>query len=88
MRGFTPGPAAHRDRRSDRAVGPPYARLSNDPTGVRRAAFLAKGMTMSKEKNKGNKETKKPKKEKPKVLATANSGSAKADMVIGGKKMK
>lgn len=43
---------------------------------------------MSKEKNKGNKEAKKPKKEKPKVLATANSGSARADTVIGGKKVK
>lgn len=43
---------------------------------------------MSKEKNKGNKEAKKPKKEKPKVSATANSGSARADTVIGGKKVK
>ncbi len=43
---------------------------------------------MSKEKNRGNKEAKKPKKEKVKVPATANSGTAKADMVIGGKKMK
>jgi hypothetical protein len=32
---------------------------------------------MSKEKNKGNRETKKPKKEKPKVLATANSNVGK-----------
>lgn len=32
---------------------------------------------MSKEKNKGNRETKKPKKEKPKVLATANSNAGK-----------
>ncbi|HQY44819.1 MAG TPA: hypothetical protein PK450_11650 [Paracoccaceae bacterium] len=43
---------------------------------------------MSKEKNRGNKEAKKPKKEKVKVLATANTGSANADLVIGGKKMK
>ncbi|MCX8509495.1 MAG: hypothetical protein ORN49_11580 [Rhodobacteraceae bacterium] len=43
---------------------------------------------MSKEKNRGNKEAKKPKKEKPKVLATANNGTAKADLVIGGKKAK
>jgi hypothetical protein len=43
---------------------------------------------MSKEKNRGNKEIKKPKKEKPKVLATANSGAAKADLVIGGKRAK
>ncbi|MGR3270084.1 hypothetical protein [Thalassococcus profundi] len=43
---------------------------------------------MSKEKNRGNREAKKPKKEKPKVLATANSGAARADTVIGGKKVK
>lgn len=43
---------------------------------------------MSKEKNKGNKEAKKPKKDKAKVLATANSGTAKADTVIAGKKVK
>ena len=43
---------------------------------------------MSKEKSRGNKEAKKPKKEKPKVLATANSGSARADTVIAGKKIK
>ncbi|MCV2873461.1 hypothetical protein OEZ71_14265 [Defluviimonas sp. WL0050] len=42
---------------------------------------------MSKEKSRGNREAKKPKKEKPKVLATANSG-AKADPVIAGKKLK
>ena len=43
---------------------------------------------MSKEKNRGNKEAKKPKKEKPKVLATANSGAGKADTMIAGKKVK
>ncbi len=43
---------------------------------------------MSKEKNRGNKEAKKPKKEKPKASATANSGAAKADTVIAGKKVK
>jgi hypothetical protein len=43
---------------------------------------------MSKDKNRGNREAKKPKKEKPKVPATANSGSAKADAVIAGKKVK
>jgi hypothetical protein len=40
---------------------------------------------MSKEKNKGNRETKKPKKEKPKVLATANSLAGKP-LDIGGTK--
>lgn len=42
---------------------------------------------MSKDKNRGNKEIKKPKKEKVKVLATANSG-AKDGTVIAGKKLK
>ncbi|MFC4668673.1 hypothetical protein ACFO5X_08920 [Seohaeicola nanhaiensis] len=44
---------------------------------------------MSKEKNKGNKEAKKPKKEKPKVLATANSGAntGKGQTTIAGKKV-
>ncbi|MGB3178748.1 MAG: hypothetical protein WBH14_14460 [Albidovulum sp.] len=43
---------------------------------------------MSKEKNRGNKEAKKPKKEKPKVLATANSGTVKNGTVIAGKSVK
>ena len=43
---------------------------------------------MSKEKNKGNKEIKKPKKEVPKVLATANSGGSKDGTTISGKKVK
>lgn len=42
---------------------------------------------MSKERH-GNKEAKKPKKEKPKVLATANSNLGKANPVIAGKKVK
>lgn len=44
---------------------------------------------MSKGNNKrGNKEAKKPKAEKPKVLATANSGAGKAPTVIAGKSIK
>lgn len=43
---------------------------------------------MSKEKSRGNKEAKKPKKEKVKVLATANSNAGKAQPIIGGKKIK
>jgi hypothetical protein len=43
---------------------------------------------MSKEKNRGNKEIKKPKKEKPKVSATANSGAGKSEPMIGGKKVR
>ena len=42
---------------------------------------------MSKERH-GNREAKKPKKEKPKVLATANSNDGKDKPVIGGKKVK
>lgn len=38
---------------------------------------------MSKEKNRGNREAKKPKKEKPKVLATANSNAGKAPVIAG-----
>lgn len=43
---------------------------------------------MSKEKNRGNRETKKPKKEQPRVLATANSGMKKDGTVIAGKTVK
>ncbi|MEJ6478093.1 MAG: hypothetical protein QNL92_05370 [Octadecabacter sp.] len=43
---------------------------------------------MSKDKNRGNRETKKPKKEQPKVSATANSGGGKAGTTIAGKKVK
>ena len=43
---------------------------------------------MSKDKNRGNRETKKQKKVVPKESATANSGSSKADTVIRGKKVK
>ena len=43
---------------------------------------------MSKEKNRGNREAKKPKKEKPKVLATANSGASKSDTTIAGRKVR
>lgn len=43
---------------------------------------------MSKEKNRGNKEAKKPKKEKPKVSATANSNAGKSATTIAGNKVK
>jgi len=64
------------------------APLSIDPPGMSRLALTRKGIKMSKEKSKGNKEAKKPKKEKPKVLATANSGAGKSDTMIAGKKVK
>ena len=41
---------------------------------------------MSKEKNRGNREAKKPKKVQPKVLATSNLVAGKSEPVIGGKK--
>jgi len=37
---------------------------------------------------RGNKEAKKPKKEKPKVLATSNSNADKNQPTIGSKKIK
>ena len=43
---------------------------------------------MAKGQKKSNKEVRKPKKEAPKVLATANSGLGKDGMVIAGKKVK
>jgi hypothetical protein len=42
---------------------------------------------MSKERNRGNKEAKKPKKVQPKVPATANANVRKSDPVIAGKKI-
>jgi hypothetical protein len=52
--------------------------------------FSRKEPVMSKKgnKTKGNKEIKKPKQEKPKVLATANSGAGKANLTVGGKSVK
>ena len=43
---------------------------------------------MSKSKNRGNKEAKKPKKTKPKISATADSNAGKAPIVVAGKKIK
>jgi hypothetical protein len=43
---------------------------------------------MSKDKNRGNRETKKPKQEKPKVLATANSTLGKPLDIGNAKKGK
>jgi hypothetical protein len=83
-----PPPAAHRDHRPGPLARPSDTPLSIDPAGIRRADLFAKGKTMSKDKNRGNREAKKPKKDKPKVSATANTGTDKADTVIGGKKIK
>ena len=43
---------------------------------------------MSKEKSRGHKEPKKPKKERPRVLATANSRLGIGEPASGGKKAK
>ena len=52
----------------------------------RRAVLSAFEIVMGKGDNKrGNREAKKPKQEKPKVLATANSGAAKP-LSLGEKK--
>lgn len=45
-------------------------------------------MTKGKGGKRGNKEAKKPKQEKPKVSATANSLAGKPALAIGGKKPK
>ena len=42
---------------------------------------------MSHEKRRGNKEAKKPKKEKPKATQTAAPAAGKSQPVIGGKKV-
>jgi hypothetical protein len=54
----------------------------------RSGTVVRKGHHMSKDKNRGNRETKKPKKEQPKVSATANSGGGKDGATIAGKKVK
>lgn len=53
-------------------------------------AALYKGKIMAKGNNskRGNKECKKPKQEKPKVSATANSQAGKPALSIAGKKVK
>lgn len=48
---------------------------------------ILEGHSMAKGKN-SNKEAKKPKQEKPKVLATANSNAGKPALSIAGKKVK
>ena len=45
-------------------------------------------MTKDKHSKRGNKEAKKPKQEKPKVFATANSLAGKPALEIAGKKLK
>ncbi|UOA28622.1 hypothetical protein [Pseudosulfitobacter sp. DSM 107133] len=75
-------------------TAPPHAGAVNDRSQtlaiVAPDRCILEGHSMAKGNNskRGNKETKKPKQEKPKVLATANSLSGKNDLSIGGKKPK
>jgi len=55
---------------------------------LRGRLHFQKGKRMSKGKNRGNKEVKKPKKIKPKISATADSNAGKAPIVVSGKKIK
>jgi hypothetical protein len=63
--------------------------LSKGLIGIGPVSVLTgKEIAMSKGNHrKGNKEIKKPKQEKPKVLATAMSGAGKSTPNIGGKKI-
>jgi hypothetical protein len=57
--------------------------------GTCRSVFLGKGNLMSKGNNRrGNKEAKKPKQEKPKPSATADSKAGQSTLVVAGKKVK
>ncbi|MGB3244491.1 MAG: hypothetical protein WBB25_08150, partial [Sulfitobacter sp.] len=64
----------------------PQSHLANPALG----RCTQEGQTMAKGNNskRGNKEAKKPKQEKVKVSATANSLAGKPALAIGGKKVK
>jgi hypothetical protein len=67
-----------------------FGRVNNFPLTVPIPALdrcILKGQTMAKGKN-SKKESKKPKQEKPKVSATANSQTGKPAPSISGKKVK
>ena len=53
-----------------------------------RAELMYEGKFMAKGKDRGNRETKKPKKVVAKVLATSNLAGGKVGTVIAGKKVK
>jgi hypothetical protein len=76
-------PRAHRPD----PVRPPDP-LSTTRPGTPPDRDLSGDDPMSKGKSQSNREAKKPKKEKPKVLATANSNSGKNATVIAGKAVK
>jgi hypothetical protein len=57
--------------------------------GTCRSVILERESFMSKGNNRrGNKEAKKPKQEKPKPSATADSKSGQSTLVVAGKKLK
>jgi hypothetical protein len=63
--------------------------LEQRPMGICRSVILEKESSMSKGNNRrGNKEAKKPKQEKPKPPATADSKSGQSSIMMGGKKVK
>jgi hypothetical protein len=63
--------------------------LEHGPAGIPpRGETRQRTKSMSKEKNRGNREAKKPKKDKPKVLATANSNLGKPLDIGNSKKGK
>ena len=71
------------------AGNPDFLNSREEPAGGTPAAAPSpKGSTMGKGNNRKGKEAKKPKQEKPKVLATANSGMGKDSVRIGGKTAK
>ena len=74
---------------SDVLTGLPGFSQQLRTAGFAHVATALKGKQMSKgDKSRGNKEAKKPKQEKQKVLATANSGTNKVPLTVAGKKIK
>jgi hypothetical protein len=83
-----PKPCCPRDHRPETNPGNPDLLKAKTRPASRRSGHAQETSKMSKEKNRGNKEIKKPKKEKVKVLATANSNAGKSDTKIAGKTVK
>ena len=69
--------STHRNHRPDRCQAT-LILLRIDPTGIPpERGYICEDMMGKGDSKRGNKEIKKPKQEKPKVLATANSGAVK-----------
>ncbi|WP_299818875.1 hypothetical protein [uncultured Jannaschia sp.] len=80
------GARLHRNHRPDSGQAT-LVFLRNGPPGMSPGRFNPCEVVMGKGNKRGNKEVKKPKQEKPKVSATANSGAAKP-FSLGEKKGK